>query len=65
MTSGIQGTGPYSKQRELATRLRVQRQYLANAPLGVRQKRKIEQEIVEIQKELKTLRKKIRDEKPT
>ncbi len=64
MTAGIQSTGPYSKLRELSSRLKVQRNHLANAPLGPRQKKDIEREIEGIQKELKVLRKEIRDAKP-
>lgn len=55
--------GPYGKMRELEIAIKADSQYLANAPLGPIQKKKLEERIGDMRIELKELRKRIRDSK--
>jgi len=63
MTSGIPGTGLYSRMRTLQDALRADRSHLKNAPLGPIQKTRLARQIAEQEEELRQVRREIRETK--
>lgn len=57
---GVPGTGPYGRLRDLENEIRADRQYLAAAPLGPMQKKRLERSIAETAEKLRVLRAEIR-----
>jgi len=56
MTTGIYGTGFYGRIRTLVDSIGADRQYLENAPLGPRQKKRLQESIEKQKVELKKIR---------
>ena len=60
---GIQGTGLYGRIRTLADAIRLDQQYLDNAPLGPIQKKRLQRSITAMRTKLKVVRAELRASK--
>lgn len=60
MTAGIQGTGPYSRLRDLRFQVRNLANELALRPMGSRMKKRKEAELRILRQQLKELNEEIR-----
>lgn len=49
MTLGVSGTGPYGKIRGIRDQLKMDREYLANAPLSPKKRKELER-VIELQR---------------
>ncbi len=63
MTAGIQGSGPYSKLKDLRFRARSLKQELAARPMGPRTRKRLERELRDLQLQLKEVNAEIRGAK--